>query len=140
MSLESKKQVRVGIGVIITRGNKVLVGKRKNSHAAGSYAFPGGHLEFGETPEQCAIREVLEETGLKVTSTERIKFTNDFFEAEDKHYITLYIKVEVEDSEPIVMEPDKCESWDWYEWDKIPKPYMSGLKNLIDEGFNPFTN
>ncbi len=53
--------VKVGIGVIVYQDNNVLLGKRKNSHGHGQWALPGGHLEFGETPEQCTIREVKQE-------------------------------------------------------------------------------
>ena len=42
-------QTRVGIGVIILKDGKVLLGKRKGSHGAGEYAFPGGHLEYMES-------------------------------------------------------------------------------------------
>jgi 8-oxo-dGTP diphosphatase len=42
--------VQVGIGVIIIKENRVLMGVRINSHGQNSWGFPGGHLEFGETP------------------------------------------------------------------------------------------
>jgi 8-oxo-dGTP diphosphatase len=57
---------RVGVGVIVLRNGLVLLGRRIGSHGAGSWALPGGHLEFGESVEQCAAREVLEETGLDI--------------------------------------------------------------------------
>ena len=57
---------QVGVGVLILRDGKVLLGRRKGSHGAGCWSAPGGHLEFGETLEDCAAREVLEETGLKI--------------------------------------------------------------------------
>ena len=68
--------IRVGVGVIIVRDGNVLLGERAGSHGAGTWALPGGHLEFGETVADCARREVLEETGfpphrleLEVTET-----------------------------------------------------------------------
>jgi 8-oxo-dGTP diphosphatase len=42
---------RVGVGVIITRDDQVLLLKRKNVHGSGCWSTPGGHLDFGETPE-----------------------------------------------------------------------------------------
>lgn len=40
---------KVGVGVLIVDGNKILLGKRKNAHGDGCWAPPGGHLEFGES-------------------------------------------------------------------------------------------
>lgn len=55
---------RVGVGCIVARGTQLLLVKSRR----GYWSNPGGHLEFGETPEQCAIREMLEETGLHVSN------------------------------------------------------------------------
>ncbi|SPO26619.1 uncharacterized protein UTRI_03910_B [Ustilago trichophora] len=56
---------RVGVAVyVINEKGHVLVGKRTGSHGAGTLALPGGHLELHESFQECAAREVLEETGL----------------------------------------------------------------------------
>src|SRR4051812_39121672 len=88
------KRPMVGVAALVTRGELVLLLRRHGSHGAGSWSTPGGHLEFGETPEQCAIREAFEEVGLVI---ERMKFraiTNDLFETEGKHYITIWMQGE----------------------------------------------
>ena len=59
--------------------------------APGHWQFPGGHLEFGETPLACAERETLEETGLIVRADKIVAVTNDVFEESAKHYITLFV-------------------------------------------------
>lgn len=82
---------QIGVGVLIFRENQLLLGKRKNAHGDGAWAAAGGHLEFGESPEECATREVLEETGIRIKNIRPGPFTNDFFEKENKHYITLFM-------------------------------------------------
>ena len=61
-----EKRVQVGIGVLIfnTKG-QLLLGRRLNSHGSGSWQPPGGKMNFGETFEACARREVREETNMK---------------------------------------------------------------------------
>jgi len=50
-------QPKVGVAIIVTRGDKVLLMKRMGPHGHGTWSTPGGHLEFGESPEECAARE-----------------------------------------------------------------------------------
>ena len=53
-----KPQVRVGVGVLILNGNKVLLGRRIASHNKDTWQSTGGHLDFGESFENCARREI----------------------------------------------------------------------------------
>lgn len=128
---------KVGIGVCVVKNGKVLLGQRLNAHGEGSWSFPGGHLEFGETFEECAEREVREETALKIGNLSLITCTNDVFPQESKHYITVYMKADWIEGEPQVVEPDKMTRWDWYDWDQLPEPRFIPLQNLINTGFRP---
>lgn len=127
----------IGVGVIALRDNKVLMGLRKGSHGKGAWGFPGGHLEYGETPEECAIRETLEETGMTIKKLKRGPFTNDIFEKNGKHYVTLYIITSEVWGDPIVMEPKKCERWEWFSWDEIPENLFLPIRHLLDLGYRP---
>lgn len=128
---------RVGVAVIVMRNNKILLGRRRGAHGAGTWALPGGHLEFGETVAQCAAREVLEETGLQIDEIQLGPYTNDVFAAEHKHYITLIALAPCRSGEPQPLEPDKCEGWYWFGWDEFPQPLFQPLQTLRDSGFKP---
>ncbi|EFQ25764.1 NUDIX domain-containing protein [Colletotrichum graminicola] len=139
---------RVGVAAIIRREDgKIIVGRRKSSHGAGTIQLPGGHLEFGESFFTCAERETLEETGLRVRGTKVAGLTNDFFGDLGKHYITIFVRCELEDdkAEPMNMEPEKCAGWSWVTWGEIraineaakeggqgPKLFLP-LQNLVEE-------
>jgi 8-oxo-dGTP diphosphatase len=127
------KEVRVGVAVIIVRGDCILLGQRLGSHGAKTWATPGGHLEVGESIEHCARREVMEETGLEINSLRKLGYTNDIFEAEGKHYVTLFIAASCEHGEPQLLEPDKCAQWQWCKVNELPEPLFLPLTNLIHE-------
>jgi 8-oxo-dGTP diphosphatase len=123
-------KVHVGVGVVIVKNGKVLFGKRLNAHGDGTWSTPGGHLEYGETFEQCARREVLEETGTQIKNIRYITTTNDFFKKEQKHYVTIFVLADWASGEPQVLEPDKMVEWDWYEWQKRPNHVFLTIENL----------
>lgn len=131
------KVTRVGVGVIIIRNGKVLMGKRIGSHGRGSWSPPGGHVEFNEDPEDTAVRETFEETGLKVHSPRFVAITSDIYKKEKKHYITLYYICKYRSGEARIMEPDKFEGWGWFKWNKLPTPIFLAIKDLRKQKFNP---
>lgn len=128
---------KVGLGVCVVKKGKVLLGQRLNAHGEGSWCFPGGHLEFGESWEDCARREVAEETGLKISKPTFVVCTNDIFPDEQKHYVTIYMKAAWEDGNPVVLEPEKMVKWGWFDWSDLPKPLFIPMQNLFDTGFRP---
>ena len=128
---------KVGIGVIVIKDEKVLLGKRKNAHGEGAWSFGGGHLEFGESWEECAAREILEETGITIKNIRFGLATNDIFKNEEKHYITIFMISDYDSGEVAVMEPDKCEQWQWFEWANLPQPLFIPIENLLKQNFDP---
>ncbi|MBQ3545567.1 MAG: NUDIX hydrolase [Lachnospiraceae bacterium] len=56
----------LSVGVIVIRDSKVLLVKHNYGSAKGKYLNPGGYLKEGELPEEAAIREIYEETGVKI--------------------------------------------------------------------------
>lgn len=132
------QQVRVGVGIIIVKDGKVLMGKRINSHGHDTWNFPGGHLEFGETPVECTIRETLEETGITIENITPGPWTNDIFAGSpEKHYITIYMLAQHKSGTPKILEPEKCVEWQWFTWDNLPAPLFLPIKNLVESGFKP---
>lgn len=117
---------RVGTAAIIMRNNKVLLGLRQGSHAAGLWALPGGHLEYEEKFEECIRREILEETGMTVDikTIAPASFTNDLFpnesRLEKRHYVTLYFFCEAA-GDPQILEPRKCKEWQWFDPSDLPQ-------------------
>lgn len=129
---------KVGVGVIIQKDGKFLLGKRMGSHGEGCWCFPGGHLEGNEAVEDCAIRETEEETGVKIKNIRKATYTNDIFTKEGKHYVTLFVVADHDSGDAKVMEPEKCERWDWFEWDDLPYPLFVPVANLVEDGFRPY--
>jgi ADP-ribose pyrophosphatase YjhB (NUDIX family) len=56
-------------GVILERDGGVLLVRRKFDPRAGMWCLPAGFLEYGESPERCALRELREETGIRARLT-----------------------------------------------------------------------
>jgi 8-oxo-dGTP diphosphatase len=128
---------RVGVGVIVMRSGLLLLGKRRGSHGADTWALPGGHLEFGESIEQCAVREVREETGLELEELALGPYTNNVFAGETKHYVTLFVISKSAAGEPVVREPNRCAQWRWVSWSALPTPLFAPLASLHRSGFVP---
>ena len=128
-----KKRPGVGVSIIIKKDKKILLGRRISSHGKNSWQFPGGHIEFNEDIYLCCKREVFEETGVRIKNIERIDFTNDVFLKENKHYITLFFLAEYDYGKLEIKEPTKCDSWNWFDCDKLPNPLFLPILNLLKQ-------
>ncbi|WP_419662798.1 DNA alkylation repair enzyme [Desulfosarcina variabilis str. Montpellier] len=133
--MADEKRPTVGVAVIVVRDGCVLLGKRKNAHGAGTWQFPGGHLEYGESIEGCARRELYEETGLSIDACRLGPYTNDIFHEEEKHYITLFVIADQTTGDATVKEPHKCECWAWFKWSEMPTPPFLPIVNLLKQNF-----
>jgi 8-oxo-dGTP diphosphatase len=122
---------KVGIAIMVLKDGKVLLGKRKGSHGAGLYAFPGGSLEYMETIADCVHREIAEEVGIKVDNIRFIRIYN-LREYAPKHFLDVAVKVDWVSGEPRVIEPDKCESWGWYSKNDLPAPMFATIPEIIE--------
>ncbi|WCJ35700.1 nudix hydrolase 1 [Euphorbia peplus] len=133
---------RVGVAVFLVRGKSVLLGRRRSSIGDSTFALPGGHLEFGESFEECGAREMMEETGLVITKPELLTVTSTVFPgAKACHYVTVFLRAVLEDPNqvPQNLEPEKCYGWEWFDWDDLPKPLFWPLEKMVLSGFNPFS-
>jgi 8-oxo-dGTP diphosphatase len=115
-------QVRVWVGAyIINNSWEILLWTRLSSHGENTLCPPGWHLEFWESIEACAIREIFEETGwvYNIEEVQIVGTTNDVYKEEKRHYITLHTTLKYNWSETIVKEPEKMINWKWYSKQKI---------------------
>ncbi len=129
----------IGVAVIIWRGSKAIFFERRGSHGHGMWSIPGGHLEFGESWEECAQREAMEELGVRIKNVRFLAVTNDIFEAENKHYVSIWMEAEWEANEPQSMEPEKVLGIEWHSLQNLPSPIFepswTNLKKLKPELF-----
>lgn len=129
------KQARVGIGVFVLKDGKFLVQKRTGAHGEGTWSLPGGHLEYGESFEDTACREVKEETGMNIKNVRFAAVTNDLFAKEDKHYVTIWLLSDWAGGKLQNKEPHKCTAQEWHTIDDVPTPYFHTWNQLFGSEF-----
>lgn len=128
---DSPRVPHVGVGCVVVRDGRVLLIRRHGLHGAGSWSPPGGHLDFGETPAACAGRELFEETGVTASSLTFLAITNDIFVAEDKHYVTIWMRGEPDDAEASIQAPDEVAEIGWFDVENLPSPLFLCFAHLV---------
>lgn len=133
MTGQTVERPKVGVGVyIVNDRHELLLLRRKGAHGADTWSAPGGHLEFGESFEDCARREAKEETGLEVDDPHLAGTTNDIFPLENKHYVTLEMCTKSHHGEPKIMEPEKCDDMRWFPLNELPKRLFIPVRNFLE--------
>ncbi len=128
---DKEKRPKVGIGAIVRKGDQYLLGKRIGTKDHQEYAAPGGWLEHMESIEDCAKREVLEETGMEVENVQFL-FTYNMKDYAPEHLINIAVLCEWKSGEPQTMEPEKCEGWAWYSLDNLPQPLYKSWPHILE--------
>jgi 8-oxo-dGTP diphosphatase len=126
-----RHQPRVGVGVMVVKNGSVLLGQRKGSHGEGEYAFPGGHLEYMESFEQCAHRETLEECGVEIEHI-RFQFLANVTTYAPHHYVHIGLLADWKSGTPEVLEPEASGPWEWYDLDHLPQPLFEMCRLAAD--------
>ncbi len=135
---EEKRRVGVGLGVMLVRDGRLLLGRRNDNpdaadselHLEGTWTMPGGKLEYGESFEEGARREVREETSIEVGGVKVICVNND--KNEHAHFVTVGMLAEDFRGEPRVMEPDEITEWRWFGVRGLPEPMYFPSKRLLE--------
>ncbi|WP_030169028.1 NUDIX hydrolase [Streptomyces sp. NRRL S-813] len=108
---------------IITDGGRVLMVRRRVKEGELSWQFPAGGVEDGETAEQAAVRETLEETALTVKA---VKYIGDRVHPKTGKFMA-YTACEVVDGEARVADAEELDLVAWVAHDEIPDLVPYGL-------------
>lgn len=106
---------RLASSAIVERAGRYLLVRRGNPPAANLYAFPGGRAEPGETPEETALRELFEETGLTGRNPRLFQTVELLPETgvSGSHFLLSVFQVDTDDAEPAQAQSDAVDA-DWF--------------------------
>lgn len=132
------ERMGIGVGIMVLKDGRVLLGRRNDDpekadsllHGEGQWTMPGGKLGFGESLQDAARRELLEETGLKSNGLELMSVTNDI--ARDAHFVTIGFLCREFKGEPKSMEPEEITEWRWFPLDALPENMFSPTRKMAE--------
>lgn len=124
----NRPKIGLAIFVLDSTKTKILIGKRMKER---SFGLPGGKLEYGESFEECAKRELQEETNLNLEES-RFNYSCSFncIQREiEYHWVEIIMICQLtkeEESEIKNNEPDKCEEWIWINFQEMLQKRSEG--------------
>lgn len=122
---------QVGIGILITKDDRVLLLKQSNEDGGGTWSTPVGRLAYGELLEACAIRESQKEIGVIIADVTFLAITNDVFEAQKEHDITIWMAGRYVSGTPTMNAVHGMSTIDWFSWDTLPEPLFLPFERLL---------
>lgn len=128
--VESESRPRVGVGVVFVRNGKVFLARRRGDLGGGSWGSAGGHLEQGESLEDCARREAMEEFGLSVGDLRFLCVSNII--AYGRHYVDVEFLGDIGEQEPTLLEPGAFSGSGWFPLDSLPEPMFQAMAYAVD--------
>ena len=128
----------LGVGVMILKDNKVLLGLRNPDKVKasselkgeGTWTMPGGKVEFMEKLVDAAKRELKEETSLIAKDLKLICVSDT------AHYVTAGFLVNCYEGKIKAMEPETILEWKWFDIDNLPENIYKPSKVVIEKYLN----
>lgn len=133
------KKMGIGVGVLIFRDNKILLGLRNSDekiadsdmHLEGTWTLPSGEVKFGETFEQAGIRKVKEECNLDIKKIKVICFQNDVNEF--AHYATIGLVALEYSGEIEIIKTNELVRFDWFDIRNLPENLCFPSRKIINK-------
>ena len=118
---------------VINRKKQLLMGLMCDPENKGSWAVPGGHLDVGDTLEECALRELREETGIDAAHAVQFAYVEQPINISNMHYFHFgYLVTDVDENQKLINgEPEDIEKWEWFDLDKIPHKIATYQREVI---------
>lgn len=127
-----------GVGAVLVRDGRVLVGLRRGGPSTGTWSFAGGKVEPGESAEETALRELEEETGLRAVRPQLLPFSTIDEVEPGTVFETRFVLLRWNGGEAAEPEPHKCGDWRWVAWEELeelPGPLFAPIASLVRSGF-----
>jgi 8-oxo-dGTP diphosphatase len=121
----------VGVGAVVLSGNCLALMRRRNFSGNGTWSTPGGCLDYGENPADCASRELEEEVGLQVSGFRFLALTNDVFQEDSRHFVTIWMVASVLEREPLSRLSEEVDAAGWFPLMSLPSPLFPPFARLI---------
>ncbi|MGJ8622867.1 MAG: NUDIX hydrolase [Yoonia sp.] len=126
---------KLGAIAVVPHAGRLLLVKRRNAPNAGTWGFPGGHVELGETALAAAARELVEETG--VVASPQAYITNvDVIDHDADgvlrfHYLLAVVRCIYQSGEPVAA--DDVSDAGWFTPDEVRSLHQSpNVQTIID--------
>ena len=129
--MNQKNYPKTGVAALVFHEGKLLLGQRKKTPGMNTWQCPGGLLELGETVFDCARRETMEETGLRIHNLSYGPYTNNRFQDELDHTVTLYVIADYLEGDISHQELDRADGWQWFDVRQLPSPLFLPLESLF---------
>lgn len=133
----SEPEIRFGTGVWVRKGDLLLIGRRNSKHGDNTWCPPGGHLDEGESLEECARREVQEEAAIEIENMRDLGILMPDLNVElNALYKTQFYVAEWKAGEPVPL-PSEYYEWRWVKWEEMPQPLFRPAKLFVEQYGNP---
>src|SRR5579885_2340619 len=126
-----QQRPQVSVGVITTQHQQLLPVRRSSAPGKDLWSPPGGHLEYGESPQQCAIRQARERAGVTITNPVFRAMTNNVFEEDHQHSLTVWMEGTYVSAEPPLHVLRTWPAIGWFPWAALPEPLFSPFEHLL---------